>query len=539
MNSEYDSISFDGENQQIRKVIKLIDIFAGPGGLSEGFMSLKTSDGQNCFKTILSVEKDNNAHQTLKLRSFFRNFGDDVPEDYYSFLRREIDLEELYGRHPKEEEISESICWKATLGEDESLNKRIGDHVNRNVGKEDLLVLIGGPPCQAYSIIGRSRNSGNKNYVPEEDKRQLLYVEYLEILAQHSPHIFVMENVRGMVSATLKNERLFERIIGDLENPFQALEREQRDINSNGGKQGYTIYSLSEGIRLDKTKRFHSLIECELYGIPQKRHRVIFLGIRNDIEVKNFSPLRRKDPISIKSVIDDLPNVRSGISKADDGQNEWVKAIKAFNIKDYDFENDLFSKDLKKVLSEIKEKITAPEFDRGSEFIPGKYKSEYSKKWFHDKHLGGICNHTTRAHIIRDLHRYMFAACYGLSIGQSPELRDFPESLLPNHESVRNALDSGDNFSDRFRVQIADKPSTTIVSHISKDGHYYIHYDPAQCRSLTVREVARIQTFPDNYLFCGPRTQQYIQVGNAVPPLLSREIGKIVKKILDNHTDSE
>jgi len=130
-----------------------------------------------------------------------------------------------------------------------------------------------------------------------------------------------------------------------------------------------------------------------------------------------------------------------------------------------------------------------------------------------------------------DLQRYFFAACFADLNQASPELADFPATLLPQHHNVSYAL-SGSHFADRFRVQLASRPSTTITSHISKDGHYYIHPASPQCRSLTVREAARLQTFPDNYFFEGQRTAQYIQVGNAVPPLLAVQIAELVHLLL-------
>lgn len=146
-----------------------------------------------------------------------------------------------------------------------------------------------------------------------------------------------------------------------------------------------------------------------------------------------------------------------------------------------------------------------------------------------DRRLGGACNHETRGHIPEDLQRYFYASVFASVVepARSPLLEEFPHELLPDHRNVGEALKST-KFNDRFRVQVRSRPSTTVVSHISKDGHYYIHYDPAQCRSLTVREAARLQTFPDNYFFEGPRTQQYQQVGNAVPPLLAHQMAGLV-----------
>lgn len=149
--------------------------------------------------------------------------------------------------------------------------------------------------------------------------------------------------------------------------------------------------------------------------------------------------------------------------------------------------------------------------------------------WFQDERLEGVSQHETRAHMRSDLHRYLFAACFARAFERTPKLPDYPADLLPNHWNVGS---DSTPFLDRFRVQLGSMPSTTVVSHICKDGHYYIHPDPSQCRSLTVREAARLQTFPDNYFFEGSRTEQYVQVGNAVPPFLANQLGQVVFDLL-------
>jgi DNA (cytosine-5)-methyltransferase 1 len=152
-------------------------------------------------------------------------------------------------------------------------------------------------------------------------------------------------------------------------------------------------------------------------------------------------------------------------------------------------------------------------------------------EWYGKQNLPFILNHECRNHMVSDLQRYFYAACYSKVYHRSPKISDFPRQLWPAHANVQNAS-SKVIFDDRFRVQCENGPSTTVVSHISKDGHYYIHPDPRQCRSLTVREAARLQTFPDDYFFTGSRTAQFHQVGNAVPPYLAFEIATAVKKSL-------
>jgi DNA (cytosine-5)-methyltransferase 1 len=180
----------------------------------------------------------------------------------------------------------------------------------------------------------------------------------------------------------------------------------------------------------------------------------------------------------------------------------------------------------------VAQKVRVPPADRGTEVVEFDEKPAYASEWYRPNGFRLLLNHVTRGHIQADLHRYLFSAAYASVHQRAPTLSEFPQALLPNHENAQQAIDEGGYFGDRFRVQVGARPSTTITSHISKDGHYYIHYDAKQCRSLTVREAARLQTFPDDYFFCGPRTEQYRQVGNAVPPLLATQIAGLVADLL-------
>lgn len=513
--------------------IPVIDIFAGPGGLSEGFSNFETPLHRKAFDVILSIEKEKHARETLKLRTFYRLLKADRSfkfGDYYRFLRGEITLEYLYDSYPSIESMAERIAWQAELGltaqyPRERVNKRIKEALNGN----NYFVLIGGPPCQAYSIAGRSRNNNNKNYDPKQDKHQTLYKEYLQILADNNPLVFVMENVKGLISAELENKRLLNLILGDLKQPADAVELS----NHKKKKFGYNIYSFVQEGPIDETTSRNLVIRSEEYGVPQQRHRVIILGIRDDFKHINPQKLSKRRETTVESIIDDLPELRSGLSSVPDSLERWKAEI--LSIQSTEWFQQLQSKDrnLYSLMSDLLQKLDQEHFSRGGQYIscdcngPAKH-----KKWIHSRRVRGVCNHETRGHMVSDLHRYFFASSYARLYGYSPKLSEFPKDLLPNHRNVHDNKRKLD-FSDRFRVQLANKPSTTITSHISKDGHYYIHPDPIQCRSLTVREAARLQTFPDDYFFCGPRTSQYQQVGNAVPPYLAYQIANIVYDIID------
>lgn len=510
--------------------IPVIDLFAGPGGLGEGFSSL---DNNNFFNIIVSAEKDYAAHKTLRLRAFFRLLLRKNPKglkDYYNFCNGITD-KEYSNQTIKEWEQSGLEARKIILGSVDG-NKELDNIIEEGLDENKSWVLIGGPPCQAYSLVGRARNKGNVDYKAEEDHRHFLYKEYLRIIQQYHPAIFIMENVKGILSSKVKGKRIFDDILNDLVDPNFAL---------NSLKIGHTyricslvddqVFRKGEDPSLLDPKKF--IIKSEEFGIPQARHRVILVGIRDDIK-GDLTAIKKSDLVTVKHAIGNLPKLRSKLSKGKDSADLWQTSVEKQLIALAGYTTD---KKLEMELLNTAKKIIKQGSPGEIRFLKkpssGSTNIPNLDEWFLDSKLNVWLNSETRGHMDSDLGRYAYAASFSKVFLKSPKgHRDFNlPGLRPDHKN----WESG-KFSDRFRVQISNYPSTTITSHISKDGHYFIHYDPLQCRSLTVREAARLQTFPDNYFFQGNRTEQYHQVGNAVPPLLARQIADKIKEILIKQT---
>lgn len=495
-------------------VFPVIDLFAGPGGLGEGFSSLRDEKNQPVFQTIMSIEKDEQAHRTLRLRSYLRkilNPDGTLPKVYLDYMKQhdEVSFQNLVSYRPEEWRQSgeEALCDTLVDGDSRLVNmaaKRV-DKWQKTHG-EGPLVLIGGPPCQAYSLVGRSRRKHDEYF--ETDPKHTLYRCYLSFINTLKPDIFVMENVKGLLSAKHEGHGVFLRICADME------------------KAGYTIHSLV-------TESPHAprdyVVEAEQYGIPQMRHRVILLGVKNGSGIKPAT-LTKKRTCTLGAALRGLPKLRSGFSERNKGWRDmnWAEHINSA-AKELKASGDC--DDLTQILDRVISRYAPKSTSKSKiESIHNRYEEWYRGKFGRSRVL---TNHESRSHLASDLNRYLFCAAYAEKYGAPARLEEFPESLLPNHKNVQEAKAAGEyKFNDRFRVQMWGRPSTTITSHIAKDGHYYIHPDPTQCRSLTVREAARLQTFPDDYLFEGNRTSQYTQVGNAVPPLLAQQIASIVASAL-------
>lgn len=512
--------------------IPIVDLFAGPGGLGEGFSSVDADP----FRIIVSAEMNSAARDTLRLRAFYRLLkrrGGNALDSYFRFCNGESELchdstnEDAWIESGEEARLLEL----GTPKHNEELDKRINLHL---LGSDAPWVLIGGPPCQAYSLVGRSRNRGKVEYKAEEDHRHFLYKEYLRIIQKYRPAVFVMENVKGILTASVGGKKIFETILQDLADPDGAIGMPISGL-------GYRIHSatcrtsFASGDDPHKIDVHDFVIKAEDHGIPQARHRVILIGVREDIG-RSPGKIEVMGRTSVGSVISTLPRLRSKLSKEPDTNEKWAVVVSnhfaemAREVKDLPELNDLFEV-LDHAVGEIPEGLGTGNL-RLRKRDSDEDNSTVLKGWFHDERLLVWLNHEARGHISGDLRRYAYASAFAKAFSKSPKGHEdfFLQGLRPNHEN----WESG-KFSDRFRVQLHHRPATTVTSHISKDGHYFIHPDPLQCRSLTVREAARIQTFPDNYFFKGNRTEQFHQVGNAVPPLLAKKIGQLVFELLAPH----
>jgi len=489
---------------------RVIDLFAGPGGLAEGFSSCHHPVAR--FDVSLSVEKEQSAFSTLRLRSFYRHL--DNLHDYYRFANGELDFDELRRRNAAAWQRATAETAMLELGRAEH-DAILDTHIHSILEDEtDNVVVIGGPPCQAYSLAGRSRNAGIASYVPERDRRHFLFREYIRILAAVRPCAFVMENVKGILSSTVGGEKVFELVKGDLRNA--------------GGPGSYLLFSLSPST--GPTDHPDFVLRAEEHGIPQSRHRVILVGVRSDIAAGMHADAlrlpRAADRITVREALCDLPALRSGLSSGPDDFARWQKCV----LTAFDQARQAvrpYSPRLAGAIGAFSEQVRRhQQLGRSHRRYADTPPSGYAAS-LRSSELERPLNHETRGHMPADLARYAYCASFAAKEGRSPTSREFPGDLAPLHASWKSG-----KFADRFRAQVWDLPSSTITSHISKDGHYFIHPDPSQCRSLTVREAARLQSFPDDYLFLGNRTSQYVQVGNAVPPVLARVIASRLADML-------
>lgn len=397
-----------------------IDLFAGAGGLSEGFI-------REGFKPIAHVEADLNACASLKTRLAFyylksRQFG-----KYYDYLQGKILRDNLWERLPVEllSSVINTEISEQNIGE-------IFAQIDLLKGSQKVDLIIGGPPCQAYSVAGRSRDPNRM----KNDPRNHLFIRYAEFLKRYKPKFFVFENVPGLRSA----EEYLPKILKTFED------------------EGYSTA--------------WKVLNAEEYGVLQRRRRVIIIGCRGR---KKF----------------EFPDVQIA-------ENHWQT------------KKDLF--------------YDLPYLRPGQSISVASYRKTANKYLSISGIRNGIpftTQHVARNHEERDLEIYSIAVEKWLNEGKRLNYSELPERLRTHRNTS--------SFLDRYKVINPFGYSHTLVAHIAKDGHYYIYPDRKQIRSISVREAARIQSFPDDYFFEGSRTSAFKQIGNAVPPLMAQKLGNALK----------
>jgi len=417
-----------------KKKLTFIDLFAGAGGLSEGFIRAG-------YEPIAHVEMDEAACYTLRTRAAYHWLKKKGKEDIYiQYLKGEITRQELYDKVPKE--ILDSVI-NYPIGGDH--NPKIHKRIDELLKNRQVDLIVGGPPCQAYSLVGRARSEDGM----KGDQRNYLYVQYARYLEWYQPKLFVFENVLGLKSAGkgvyLENmEKLFR-------------------------KKGYLI------------KLFK--IEANNFGVLQNRKRIIIIGWQENltIELPDLEKLKTDSKYSVGELFADLPALQAG-----GGMDKFM----AYNEKK-----------------------------------PSKYLEVTGIR----NGIEILTQHIARPHTQQDKEIYRIAIDM-LDSGKRLNYNELPDKLKTHNNRH--------SFFDRFKVVKADASfSHTVVAHIAKDGHYYIHPDKKQNRSLSVREAARLQSFPDDFYFEGVkegknRTAAFKQIGNAVPPLMANLIAKNIKEII-------
>ncbi len=405
-----------------KKQLTFIDLFAGAGGLSEGFIRAG-------YQPVAHVEKDINACLTLKTRLAYHFLKSrNEFQTYVAYLKGLITRSELYELIP--DEIINSVI-NETIG-DETLPD-IFTSIDNLLNKESVDLIIGGPPCQAYSVSGRSAR-GEK---AREDDRNYLYKYYGEFLKKYKPKIFVFENVPGLYTA------------GD-------------------GKYYNDMISFFDEIGY---KTEDKILDASDFGVLQRRKRVIIIGWQKELKFSYPEFEKTTNDWTIANLFSDLPALKAGQS--------------------------LLSTSY---ITEINKCLLQSEIRNGLNFVT---------------------QHITRPHNKKDLKIYKLAIKTLEQKGKCLKNDEIPENIRTQKNVV--------SFLDRFKVVRSDSISHTMIAHIAKDGHHFIHPDINQLRSISIREAARIQSFSDDYFFEGSRTSSYAQIGNAVPPLMAQKIAKKLK----------